>query len=117
MLFKTSRMKHEEELKRVKASGVKKAGAAFAIGAAIAAVVTLFTTPKSGPEMRADAKEKGGQLLDKTSCALDETLEKGKEFKSKVISKFSKEKPCCSDEGCCDEDIYIEEEEKQDEQA
>lgn len=101
--LKNAKLKREEELRRLKADGAKKAGLAFVAGSAIAAVVTLFTAPKSGKEMRQDVakkveegadfvKESGEALVVKTAEVLEETLEKGKNIKEKVASKFEKSK-------------------------
>lgn len=99
MLFKNARLKREEEIRQLKAEGAKKAGIAFAVGSALAAVVTIFTTPKSGKEMREDVskkveegadlvKEKGELLAVKTAEMLEDTVEKGKSIKDKVVAKL-----------------------------
>lgn len=101
MLFKNARLRREEEIRQLKADAMKKAGIAFVAGSAIATLITLFTTPKTGREMRQDVaqkvetgadkvKEKGEFLVIKTAEVLDSTLEKGKNVKSKVSSKFAK---------------------------
>lgn len=98
MLFKRAKLKREEEIRQLKADAAKKAGFAFLAGSLIAAVVTLFTAPKSGKEMRADVaekmecgadklKEKGEYLVIKTAEVMDATLEKGKQVKDKFMMK------------------------------
>lgn len=107
MLFKSARLKREEEMKKMKADAAKKAGIAFVAGSAIAAVVTLFTAPKSGKEMRQDVankveegadkiKEHGEYLVVKTAEVMDSAIETGKRVKEKFTPK--RKGACCSEE-------------------
>lgn len=124
MLFKRAKLKREEEMKKMKADAAKKAGIAFVAGSAIAAVVTLFTAPKSGKEMRQDVankveegadkiKEHGEFLVVKTAEVMDSAIETGKRVKEKFTSK--KKGSCCCDEPTLEleepEEILVSEEE------
>ncbi len=103
MLLKIIKQKREEERKQMKAEAAKKAGIAFAVGSAIGTIAALFTAPKSGKELRKDVKttaaagadkvKEGAEVLAvKTAEALEETVEFGKNMKSK-IQTINKKKP------------------------
>lgn len=108
MFLSKIREKREAELKRQKQSTMKKAGLAFLIGSTISAVVTLFTAPKSGKEMRQDVKVKveegtevvkdsAAKLANKTSEVVDDVLSKGQTIKDKVVLKINATKKNAKD--------------------
>lgn len=92
MLLKKIQEKREEELKRQKQETAKKVGAALVIGSLVSAVVTLFTAPKSGKELRQDVVEKveeGTELVkDGASKAAKKTTEVVNDVLTKVNSKI-----------------------------
>lgn len=103
MLFKKIRERREAELKRQKRDTLKKVGAALVIGSVVSTVVTLFTAPKSGKELRSDVvnkveegadivKENATKLAQKTSDVAQDAMIKGQEIKEKAVSKFEKVK-------------------------
>ncbi len=103
MLFKKINERKEAELKRQKKNVIKKMGIAFAVGSAISALVTLFTAPKSGKEMRKDVVDKVGEGADlvkdgatkavkKTSDVMSDALQKGQKLKDKVVLKVTSSK-------------------------
>lgn len=51
----------------------------FLAGAAVGAAVVALTTPKSGPELRADLRDLGGKLRDRArkACGCEEKAEEG----------------------------------------
>ena len=101
MIFKSMKLKREAEIKKMKEDAAKKAGLAFLAGSAVAAVVTLFTAPKSGKEMRSDVaktvensadivKEKGEIIAIKAAEVIDSGMEFSKKIKDNVKKKLSK---------------------------
>ena len=65
-MIRKMKEKKQAELKKQKKHVFMKVCAAFAAGSLISTVVTLFTAPKSGKEMRHDVKDKvyeGAELL------------------------------------------------------
>ncbi len=92
MLLKKIQEKREEELRRQKQDTAKKVGAALVIGSLVSAVVTLFTAPKSGKELRQDVVEKveeGTELVkDGASKAAKKTTEVVNEVITKVNNKI-----------------------------
>ncbi|MBM7561025.1 YtxH domain-containing protein [Fusibacter tunisiensis] len=102
MLLNPFKQKREEEMKQMKADAAKKAGFAFVVGSAIGTVAALFTAPKSGKELRKDVKDtavagadkvkEGAEVLAvKTAEALEETVEFGKNVKTKFHNINKKE--------------------------
>ena len=103
MIFKKINERKEAELKRQKKNVIKKMGIAFAIGSALSALVTLFTAPKSGKEMRKDVVDKVGEgaelvkdgatkAVKMTSDVMSDALQKGQHIKDKVALKVSSSK-------------------------
>jgi len=103
MLLKKLQEKKQAEIRRQKKDVVKKVGAALLIGSVVSTVVTLFTAPKSGKEMRQDVAEKANEGVEivkegatkvakKTSEVVNEALDKGQTFKDKVIEKVNSKK-------------------------
>ena len=103
MLFKKIQEKKQAEMRRQKKDVAKKVGAALLIGSVVSAVVTLFTAPKSGKEMRQDVadkaiegaeivKEGATKVAKKTSVVVNEALDKGQILKEKVIDKVNAKK-------------------------
>ncbi|HAS73761.1 MAG TPA: hypothetical protein DCS67_06420 [Clostridiales bacterium UBA8960] len=100
MLLKRIQEKREAELKRQKQDTVKKVGVALVIGSFVSAVVTLFTAPKSGKELRQDVVEKveeGTELVKdgatkaakKTTEIVNDAISKGQDIKEKVKLKVN----------------------------
>ena len=103
MLFKKIQEKKQAEMRRQKKDVAKKVGAALLIGSVVSAVVTLFTAPKSGKEMRKDVadkaiegaeivKEGATKVAKKTSEVVNEAIDKGQTIKEKVIDKVNAKK-------------------------
>lgn len=57
-MIKRMKEKKQAELKKQKKHVFMKVCGAFALGSIISSVITLFTAPKSGKEMRQDVKDK-----------------------------------------------------------
>jgi len=100
MIFKKFQERKEAELRRQKRETVKKVGVALLIGSVVSSVVTLFTAPKSGKEMRQDVADKvdeGAELVKEsatkvakiTTEVVGEAINKGQELKEKVIVKVN----------------------------
>ncbi len=99
LLMKKWQEKKDEEIRRLKAQGVKKAGLALVLGAAAAATVTLFTAPKSGKELRKDVADKvteGAEIIKEKTEIISEKAqavsEKGIAFGQSLKDKFLKDK-------------------------
>ncbi len=95
MLFNKFKIKREEELKQMKVDAVKKAGFAFMVGSAIGTITALFNAPKSGKELRKDVsktietgadkvKEGAEYVVVKTTEAIEDTVDFGKNLKDKL---------------------------------
>ena len=100
MIFKKLQEKKEAEMRRQKKETVKKVGVALLIGSVVSSVVTLFTAPKSGKEMRQDVaekvdegaervKESATKVAKKTTEVVGDAINKGQELKDKVIVKVN----------------------------
>ena len=100
MLFKSIKARREAELRRQKLDTLKKVGAALVISSVVSTVITLFTAPKSGKELRSDVvnkveegadfvKENATKLAQKTSGVAQDAMLKGHEIKDKAVSKFA----------------------------
>ncbi|GAB6108469.1 hypothetical protein [Fusibacter bizertensis] len=100
MLFKSIKARREAELRRQKLDTLKKVGAALVISSVVSTVVTLFTAPKSGKELRSDVvnkveegadlvKESAAKFAQKTSDVAQDALIKGHEIKDKAVNKFT----------------------------
>ena len=100
MLFKKLQERKEAEMRRQKKETIKKVGVALLIGSVVSSVVTLFTAPKSGKEMRQDVadkvdegavivKESASKVAKKTTEVVGEAINKGQELKEKVIVKVN----------------------------
>lgn len=107
MLLNKFKIKREEELKQMKVDAVKKAGFAFVIGSAIGTITALFTAPKSGKELRKDVsktvetgtekvKEGAEYVVVKTTEAIEDTIDFGKNLKDKL--PISKKKESMADQ-------------------
>ncbi len=100
MIFKKLQERKEAEMRRQKKETIKKVGVALLIGSVVSSVVTLFTAPKSGKEMRQDVadkvdegavivKESASKVAKKTTEVVSEAINKGQELKEKVIVKVN----------------------------
>ncbi len=100
MIFKKLQERKEAEMRRQKKETIKKVGVALLIGSVVSSVVTLFTAPKSGKEMRQDVvdkvdegavivKESASKVAKKTTEVVGEAINKGQELKEKVIVKVN----------------------------
>ncbi len=100
MIFKKLQERKEAEMRRQKKETVKKVGVALLIGSVVSSVVTLFTAPKSGKEMRQDVaekvdegaervKESATKVAKKTTEVVGDAINKGQELKDKVIVKVN----------------------------
>ncbi len=103
MIFKKLQERKEAEMRKQKKETVKKVGAALLIGSLVSSVVTLFTAPKSGKEMRQDVadkvdegtelvKESATKVAKKTNEVVGDVIVKGQELKEKVIDKVNEAK-------------------------
>lgn len=103
MFFSKIRAKREAELKRQRQASLKKAGVAFLVGSTLSAVVTLFTAPKSGKELRQDVKDKveegtevvkdqAARLASKTGEVVEDVVSKSQIWKDKVVLKIKEAK-------------------------
>lgn len=100
MIFKKLQERKEAEMRRQKKETIKKVGVALLIGSVVSSVVTLFTAPKSGKEMRQDVadkvdegavivKESASKVAKKTTEVVSDAINKGQELKEKVIVKVN----------------------------
>jgi len=100
MIFKKLQERKEAEMRKQKKETVKKVGVALLIGSVVSSVVTLFTAPKSGKELRQDVvdkvdegaefvKEGATKVAQKTTEVVGDAITKGQELKDKVIEKVN----------------------------